>query len=584
MIRTPIIAFLGHVDAGKTTLQDFIRKTAIARSEPGQITQSIGASIVPAKTINDLCSPLLKQLGIDLKVPGLLMIDTPGHAAFVSLRRRGGTLADLAVLVVDINDGIMPQTLEAIEILRKFKTPFIIAANKIDSINGWRPNTGLLLQNIASQSKDVQDRFDIKLYTIVGKLSELGFNSDRYDRIDDYTKALAIIPVSAKTGEGVPELLVMAAGLAQKFLGTSLEYSENASAKGTILEVTTEKGLGTTLDVIIYDGILQKGEQIAIGGITEPIITRVKALLELKPLSELRESKSSKFNQVDKVVAATGVKIVALDIENASAGMPIVAVKGNLEEAKATVQNEVSEMAIQLDDSGIVAKADTLGALEALAVLLRQNGIKVKKAAIGDITRKDVSDAATSLETNPLDMVVLGFNVNASIMATIGVQIMTDTIIYTLIEKLKTWREEERRKIETKAVQRITKPCKVTILKGYVFRQSNPAIAGTEVLLGTLTTNTPLMNDKGSHITDVKEIQLEKENVTEAMRGQKVAVAYEKVMMGRQLNEGDVLYSFMPESIYRKFKELKDHLSNDEKEALREIAATMRKNNPLWGV
>src|SRR3989338_8866128 len=203
MIRTPIISFLGHVDAGKTTLQDFIRRTAVAKSEPGSITQSIGASIVPAGTITGLCGELLKQLNIQLKIPGLLMIDTPGHAAFVSLRKRGGTLADLAVLVVDINEGIMPQTLEAIEILKKFKTPFLIAANKIDKINGWKQGSKLLLDSISSQDKSVQDRLDTLLYTLVGRLSELGLNADRYDRVEDYTKSLAIIPCSAKTGDGV---------------------------------------------------------------------------------------------------------------------------------------------------------------------------------------------------------------------------------------------------------------------------------------------------------------------------------------------------------------------------------------------
>lgn len=583
MIRTPIIAFLGHVDAGKTTLQDFIRKTAIARSEAGLITQSIGASIVPAETIKGLCGNLLVQLKIELKVPGLLMIDTPGHAAFISLRRRGGTLADLAVLVVDINEGLMPQTLEAIEILRKFKTPFIVAANKLDSVQGWKSSSKLLLQNIAEQQKEVQDKLDTKIYTLVGKLSELGLNSDRYDRVEDYTKALAIIPCSAKTGEGVPELLVMASGLSQRFLGSRLEYSESAPAKGTILEVKREKGLGTTLDVIIYDGILKKNDTIAIGGIDAPILTKVKALLEPKPLSEMRDTKT-KFRQVEQVVAATGVKISALEIDNATAGMPLLAVSGNPDEAAALVQKEVADISIQLDDEGIVAKADTLGALEALVVLLRQNNIKVKKAAIGDITHKDVSDAATSIDSAPLDAAVIGFNVNPPAMTTLGVQIMVDNIIYALIDKLQKWRKEEQAKIERKAVQKITKPCKMLVLKGYVFRQSNPAIAGTEVLLGTLRTETPLMNEKGISITRVKEIQLEKENVTEATKGQQVAVSYEKVIIGRQLNEGDTLYSFMTENEYRKLKEFKEHLSAEEKEVLREIAAIMRKENPLWGV
>ena len=504
MIRTPIIAFLGHVDAGKTTLQDFIRKTAVAKSEPGEITQSIGSSLVPSHLIKSLCGELLAQLKIGLKVPGFLMIDTPGHAAFVSLRKRGGTLADLAVLVVDINEGLMPQTLEAIEVLKKFKTPFIIAANKIDAIHGWRKTEKFLLQCIEKQEKNVQDKLDTLIYSLVGKLSELGFNADRYDRVDDYTKSLAIIPCSAKTGEGVPELLVMAAGLSQKFLGNKLQYSETAPAKGTILEVNTQRGLGVTLDVIIYDGVLKKGDQIVIGGVDEPIITKVKALLEPAPLSEMR---NTNFRRVEQVVAATGVKISALGIDNAAAGMPVLAVKNNIEEAKKAVQKEVAELSIELDDEGIVAKADTLGSLEALATILKQNGIKVKKAEIGEITRKDVSDAAAS--ANPLDYVILGFNVQPTSITTVGVQIMTDNVIYSLIDKLKEWRAKEKKRIESSAVKKITKPCKLLLLRGYVFRQSNPAIAGTEILLGTLQTGTKLMKD-GKTITTAMEIQEEK--------------------------------------------------------------------------
>lgn len=583
MIRTPIIAFLGHVDAGKTTLQDFIRRTAIVKSEAGEITQAIGASLVPDTVIRKLCGELLERLQIKLEVPGLLMIDTPGHAAFVSLRRRGGTLADLAVLVVDINEGLMPQTLEAIDILRKFKTPFIIAANKLDTIPGWVSCDKLLLQSINEQQKELQDKLDTQIYDLVGKLSELGFSADRYDRVDDYTKTLAIVPCSAKTGDGVPELLVMTVGLAQKFLGNRLEYSENVPAKGTIIEVKKEKGLGITLDAIIYDGVLRKGDQIVIGGVTEILTTRVKALLEPKPLSELRDSKT-KFMQMDKVVAATGVKISALGIEEAAAGMPLLATAGNLEEAEAAVRKEISELGIDLDDEGIVAKADTLGALEALVTLLKQKGIRVKKAAVGDITRKDVSDAATSLEANPLDAVVLGFNVNTTQLTTVGVQIMVDKVIYTLIERLQKWRTNQQAKLESRAAESITKPCKILLMKGYVFRQSNPAIVGTEVLLGKLRTETPLMNEDGVEVTKVREIQLDKDNIKEAVKGQQMAAAYEKVTIGRQLNEGCTLYSHITDKEYRKLKDLKQYLSDDEKEALREIAAIMRKDNPLWGV
>ena len=584
MIRTPIIAFLGHVDAGKTTLQDFIRRTAIVKSEPGEITQSIGASLVPNAIIKDLCGFLLEQLKIELKVPGLLMIDTPGHAAFVSLRRRGGTLADLAVLVVDVNEGLMPQTLEAIDILKKFKTPFIVAANKLDKMQGWTGSGGPLLESIESQQKDVRDRLDTLVYDLVGRFSELGFNADRYDRVDDYTKMVAIVPCSAKTGTGVSELLVMAAGLAQKFLGGKLECSENSPAKGTVIEVKREKGLGFTLDAIIYDGVLRKGDEVVVGGAAEPVVTRVKALFKPKPLSELRDGRSG-FVQVEEVVAATGVKISAVGVEDVAAGMPLLAVVGDIQKTKAAAQKEVSDIEIKLDGVGIVAKADTLGALEALVTLLREKGIKVRKAVIGGVTRKDVSDAAAGLDANPLDAVVLGFNVAAlEVGHSVGVQVIVGDVIYDLIEKLQAWRKNERSRLEGRALESISRPCKVLLMKGYVFRQSSPAIVGSEILLGKLRVGAALMKDDGVEVTRVREIQLDKDNIAEASKGKQVAVAYENVTMGRQLNEGSFLYSCITDEEYRKLKSLKQYVSNDEKEALREIASIMRKENPLWGV
>jgi len=581
MIRTPIISFLGHVDAGKTTLQDFIRKTAVGKAEAGAITQSIGATIVPADTIRDLCGDLLEQLKIGLHVPGLLMIDTPGHAAFVSLRRRGGTLADIAILVVDINDGLMPQTIEAIQILKQFKTPFLVAVNKIDTLSGWRNNKCYLLENISKQQESIQKELDKKIYAIVGQLSEHGFNADRYDRVGDYTQQIALIPCSAKSGEGVPELLIMAAGLSQRFLGDALKFSIDAPAKGTILEVKRDKGLGTTLDVIIYDGVLKKGEEIVIGGTNGPITTRVKALLQPKPLTEMKDSRT-KYLQQDEVVAATGVKISALNIDDAVAGMPLIAAAGNILKAQQAVQQEVSEMTITLDDSGIIVKADTLGSLEALTKLLRESNLKVKKAAIGDVTRKDVADAASNLESDPLNAVIIGFNVQPNLTTT-NIPVLTDTVIYTLIEKLQKWQEQEKKQRETRSLSKLVKPCKLVLLKGYLFRQSNPAIVGSEVLLGTAQTGTSLMKN-GKQITTIREIQDNKENVNEAIKGKQVAIAYEGVTMGRQLQEGDELYSFITEEQFRKMKELKKYLRDDEKQTLREIAIIMRKENPLWGV
>lgn len=598
-LRSVICTVLGHVDHGKSSLLDSIRGTSIVKSEPGQITQSIGASIVPVSVIRKLCAPLLQQLKLDLTIPGLLLIDTPGHAAFVSLRKRGGVLADIAILVIDINEGFMPQTLEAIDILRNYKTPFIVAANKIDLVPGWRTDVygsdDLLLAKISKQQQNVQDEVDKRLYNLVAKFAELGFDSDRFDRVSDYRKQLAIIPCSAKMLIGLPELLVVVSGLAQRFLETELNFMPEAAAKGTVLEVKQEKGLGATIDVIVYDGSLRKNDTVVIGGLAGPVVTKVKALLEPAPLAEMRDGKA-RFVQVSRVVAATGVKIVGSGVENAVAGMPVVSVYGSvqLEAAKALVQKEIEEFSLAVDDSGIVLKADTLGSLEALMKLLHEKGVNVKAVSIGEISRKDIADAESNTESSPLNAAILGFNVSISseISGSVpgAVKIITGNVIYSILDEFLAWQQGERHRLESKSLENLARPCKIQLLRGYTFRQSNPAIVGVEVLGGTLRTGMQLMksspsgSEVGKPLTTVKEIQLEKENVTTADKGKQVAASLEKVIIGRQLNEGDVLLSFIPEDDFRKLKEFRQYLAADEVDLLREIAELMRKENPVWGI
>ena len=322
MIRRPIICILGHVDHGKTKLLDTIRHTTVTEREAGAITQAIGASIVPIDTVKRLCGNLLKALKLDLTIPGLLFIDTPGHAAFSSLRKRGGNLADIAILMVDINEGFKPQTLEAIEILKKSKTPFIVAANKIDLIPGWEEKSKLILDNINQQQPHVQEKFEKLMYELVGKFYELELKAERFDRIEDHTQELAIVPISAKFNQGIPELLMVLTGLLQKYLNKNLNVETKGPAKGTILEIKEETGLGKTLDVIIYDGTIKVNDTILIGGIDTPIKTKVKALLQPAELAEIRDKKT-KFKGVKQVHAAIGIKISAKEIEDAIAGMPI---------------------------------------------------------------------------------------------------------------------------------------------------------------------------------------------------------------------------------------------------------------------
>ncbi|MBW2992986.1 translation initiation factor IF-2 [Candidatus Woesearchaeota archaeon] len=583
-IRSPICSVMGHVDHGKTSILDKVRNTAIVKTEAGAITQAIGASIIPLDVIKKVAGGLLSAMNIKFTIPGLLFIDTPGHAAFSALRKRGGNLADIAILVIDINEGLKPQTEESIEILKSYKTPFIIAANKIDLVSGWQKKEKNLIANIESQAPDTTAGFETKLYGLVGRMHEFGFEADRFDRVKNYTKQIAIVPVSAKTGEGIPELLMVLTGLAQRYFEDKLKIEAEGFAKGTVLEVKEEKGLGMTLDVIICDGSLKKGDIIIIGGLEKPIVTKVKALFEPMPLAEMR-NKKSKFKPMKEVTAATGVKISAPDIKDVVAGMPLRSCsEKDIEKVEKEIQKEVQEVIVEKGNKGIIVKADSLGSLEAVAKLLEEKQIKIKKASIGNISKKDISDAEANYEKDPLQAVILGFNVSSDIKPPDKIKIITNDVIYKLIEDFEKWQEEKTHAEEAEKLDILTRPCKVKMMPGYIFRQNNPAVFGVSVLSGVIKTKTPLMKEDGKHVGDVKSIQAEQENVEKAEAGKQVAISVPKVTVGRQINEGDILLSDIPEDDFRKFKKLKKYLSKAEIELLKEIAKIKREENPVWGI
>ena len=328
-LRQPIVCMLGHVDTGKTSLLDKIRGSAVQAREAGGLTQQIGASYFPLETLIAITTRLLAGYKANVKIPGLLVVDTPGHEAFANLRRRGGSVADVAILVVDAMHGFENQTYESLEILKSRKTPFIIAANKIDRIDGWRsnPDTGFLA-SYAKQEQLVKEDLDNRLYTMMGTLSRQGFSSERFDRVRDFTRNIAIVPVSAKTGEGVGELLAVLIGLTQQYMTDKLTVSAD-HALGTVLEVREEPGLGTTINAIIYDGVLKSEDVIVIGGKDGPIATSIRAILLPQPLDEIRDPRK-KFNSIDSAPAASGVKIAAPDLENALPGSPLIAVGGSI--------------------------------------------------------------------------------------------------------------------------------------------------------------------------------------------------------------------------------------------------------------
>ncbi len=588
-IRKVLVATLGHVDHGKTSLLDRIRQTAVMQGEAGGITQAIGVSIIPIETIKKICGKLLDALKGTLTIPGLLTIDTPGHAAFTSLRKRGGSLADIAILVVDINEGLKPQTIESIGILKAHKVPFIIAANKIDLIQRWKyDEKQFLLPNIAALDYTIQGELEKKIYELVAQVAVQGFNAERFDRVEDYTKQIAIVPVSAKKGQGIPELLMVLTGLAQRFLEKKLQTDETGPAKGTILEVKEEKGLGTTIDVILYAGKLRVNDTIVVGGTNEAVVTKIRALLEPAELAEMREKKST-FRKMKEVTAATGVKIAAPGMEKALAGMPLRGGE-NVGKLQEDVQKEVQEVLMEeCAEEGVVIKADTLGALDALRTILKEKNVPVCSATLGAVTKKDLSSVETMRNKNIFYGVLLGFNV--SISEEVGeyakaknLKLIVHQVIYQIMDDYEKFAEDQKKEIERQELSGLVRPCKILILKGYVFRQSNPAVVGVEIEAGKLKAGEPLMNREGKNLTAVKSMQDGQESVNVAEQGKQLAMAMEHVMVGRQIHEGDILYTDIPEEDFKKLKALKKHLSGREVEVLKEIIEIKRKNNPVWGV
>jgi len=566
-LRQVIVTILGNVDSGKSKIIETIKKTSILEAEPGKITQSIKAYAVAMSAIQEMCKGMLDASKV--KVPGLLFLDTPGHKAFANLRRRGGSLADVAILVIDVNEGIKPQTLESIEILKAAKTPFVVALNKIDLLPGWQSKREVVVKDIASQPEAVRSALETRLYKIVAELYEQGLNAERFDRVEDYTKQLVMIPVSAKTGEGIPELLVCITGLAQKFLESSLAFESAGPGKGTVLEVVEEKGFGTTLDVMVYDGHVKVSDQIVVGTLQKPVVSKVKALLI---------PEDGGLKQVKEVSAAVGVKVAAPGLGGVIPGMPLLVANKEVEKAKVEVMSAVEELTLELDDHGIVVKADALGSLEALLSLLREKGVKIKRASIGPVSKKDVAEAAS--ESDSLNRVVLAFKVKTS--ESDQVRVFSGEVIYTLLEKFEAWLEKEKESVETEKVRNLVWPCKVKILEGYIFHQSNPAIVGVEVLAGRLRPGTPLLKEKP--ITTVKGIQHEGKSVNEAKKGQAVAVSLPGVTINRQVKEGDVLYADVPEEHFKALKRLKKYLNDEEVQVLKELAEIKRKENAMWGM
>ena len=590
-LRQPVVVVLGHVDSGKTSLLDRIRGTAVQSREVGGITQHIGASYFPIETIKEITGKLFDKLSkSENPVPGLLVIDTPGHEVFANLRLRGGSAADIAIVVVDVNKGLEAQTIESLDILKNRKVPFVIALNKIDQISGWKKNNTILIADqLKIQDPIILSYLDEKVYNVVGALSRIGFSSEAFWRIKDFTKELAIVPVSAITGTGVPELLAVLVGLTQQYMSKRLERHETET-KGIVLEVNDEIGLGPSANIILLDGTLKHGDRIVVGKRDSVTSTRIKALLLPKPLDEMRDPRD-KFRHVDTVVAAAGLKITSPDLDGVLAGSPLYVVNNpeDEERLRSNIETEIKSAIIQTESNGIILRCDTIGSIEAITELLKKENIPVRSADLGNITRRDILSASAVREKDRYLGVVLGFNVKVLEEAEKEayerrIKIFNEKIIYNLVRNYSEWVTYERVHEDSIIFNEIPPICKFQFLKGYVFRRNNPAVFGAEILIGKLRQKISVVNEKGKKIGVIHQIQNEGKNLEVADKGTQVALSIKGPTVGRQINEGDIFYTDLNSKEARFLLErFSNRLNEEEQEVFNFILSKKREIDPAFG-
>ena len=587
--RQPIVAVLGHVDHGKTSLLDHVRslgeqsRSSVMDREAGGITQHIGATEVPSEVLNQLCAPLLGGKTFDS--PGLLFIDTPGHHSFSSLRSRGGSLADIAILMVDIMEGCRPQTKESLRILKQSKTPFVVAGNKVDRIHGWDVEEGRSMAiSMRGQSKESLGLFDQRYWELVGQFAEEGFNLERYEKIKDFTKEIAMVPISAREGEGIQDLLAVVIGLAERYLSDQLT-DVDGSGEATVLEMKEERGLGKTLDLILHRGSIRKGDEIVLVSDRGGISTHVKGLFSPRGMSEMRDA-GDRWDNTEAAYAAAGVKISAPSLDGVLVGTTLRVVNSDEERSAAiAAADEEANLSIELDEEGVCIKSDTVGGLEALAKELREVGVPIREASIGKVSRSDVRSAEAS--SDPLHRIIMAFSTEILEEAEeeissseAGVKHIGSDIIYRILEEREEWVEARKNELEEESREIVVYPGRIMLLPDHTFRVSKPAVVGVRVLAGRVHIGQGLLKD-GNRVGRIKSIRSGQESLKEARQGSEVAISVDGVTVGRQIEEGDILLVDIPESHARKLRKLE--MTPVEEEVYEELLSIHRKNDHFWG-
>ncbi|EDR30026.1 eukaryotic translation initiation factor 5B, putative [Entamoeba dispar SAW760] len=534
--RSPICCVLGHVDTGKTKILDRMRRTNVQRGEAGGITQQIGSTFFPLDSIEKMTEKMKDKTKLKFKIPGLLVMDTPGHEAFNNLRSRGTSLCDIAVLVVDLMHGLEPQTIESINLLKQKNTPFVVALNKIDRCYQWKETDGMpFKETFAKQNEDTKQEFENRLKSTITDFAAQGINACLYYDNKDIKEYVSLVPTSAITGEGIPDLVAVLIAMTQRLMLEKLTPTDSLQA--TIMEVKTTEGHGTTIDVILVNGFLKRGDRIVVCGMNGPIVTQIRALLLPQPMKDLRVK--TPYIVQDVVCAAQGVKISAQDLDGAIAGSSIAVCNNDeeLEEVKTEVQSEFEKFQVSVSEKeGVFVQASSLGSLEALLKFLKDSKIPVSGVGLGPIFKKDVMKTLIMKEKNPDYAIIMAFDVTVDkeardYAAEEGILIFTANIIYHLFDQFNEHMKklEEQKRIAAENAGIVVWPCIAEILPQYVFNDRNPIICGVKVLEGTMKMGCPitLPSRNNMDLGRVTGIELNNKPVEVGKTGEEVCIKIE---------------------------------------------------------
>ncbi|XP_046461821.1 eukaryotic translation initiation factor 5B-like [Daphnia pulex] len=557
VLRAPVVCVLGHVDTGKTKILDKLRRTHVQDGEAGGITQQIGATNVPIEAIREQSKMVIGFQDMKLKIPGLLIIDTPGHESFSNLRSRGSSLCDIAILVVDIMHGLEPQTIESLNLLKAKKTPFVVALNKIDRLYDWISNPKKDVKDlIKSQAKNTQLEFQDRAKLVITQLAEQSMNAAVFYENPDSRSYVSMVPTSAATGDGMGNLMSLIVELTQTALAKRLMYTDELQA--TVLEVKAIPGYGTTVDIILINGTLHESDTIVLAGTDGPIVTQIRSLLLPQPMKELRVKNT--YTEPKEVRAAQGVKITAKDLEKAIAGLNLLVAyhPDEVEICKEEVAHELKSALgrIKLQDRGVYVQASTLGSLEALLEFLKTSEIPYANIRIGPVVKKDVMKASTMLEHNAQYAVILAFDVkierDAQEMAdSVGVKIFQADIIYHLFDSFMKYRDELKAKKREEFKDVAVFPCKLRILPQFIFNTRDPIVVGVVVENGIVKEGTPLCVPTKEFVCIgiVTNIEVNHKAIETARKGQEVCIKISPTpgdspkLYGRHFDHTDLLVS-----------------------------------------